>query len=108
MEEVLKALAEPHRRKILQLVKDHELSSGEIAAHFEVSGPAISQHLAVLREAGLLQQRRQGSYRYYRAQPEALSDLRAFLNGFWQKSLKQLKQAAEWEESEKSVERARH
>ena len=52
MEAALKALAEPRRRRILMLVRDGELSAGEIASHFEISRPAVSQHLTVLREAG--------------------------------------------------------
>jgi DNA-binding transcriptional ArsR family regulator len=107
MEEMLKALAEPNRRKILQLVKVKELSSGAIASQFKISAPAVSQHLAVLHEVGLIRQRREGSFRYYSAQPEALRELREFLDGFWQSSLEQLKEAAEWEERERDVERTR-
>jgi DNA-binding transcriptional ArsR family regulator len=58
---VLHAIAEPHRREILRLVRDAELSSGDIAAHFDVTRPAISQHLQVLVAAGLVSMRRQGS-----------------------------------------------
>ena len=54
MEAALKAIAEPNRRRILFLVRDGELSAGEIASHFEVSRPAVSQHLTVLKEAGLV------------------------------------------------------
>ena len=75
----LKAIAEPRRRAILRLVRDDELSSGEIAAQFDVTGPAISQHLGVLKEAGLVTERREGTRRLYLARPEGLQDLRAFI-----------------------------
>jgi DNA-binding transcriptional ArsR family regulator len=98
MESALKALAEPHRRRILTLVRDGELSVGEIAAHFEVSRPAVSQHLTVLREAGLVDERRNGTRRLYRARPEGLAELKAFLEGFWDERLEALKREAEKEE----------
>ena len=69
MEAALRAIAEPHRRQILRLVWDSELSAGEIATHFEVSRPAVSQHLAVLRDVGLVSERRSGTRRLYRAEP---------------------------------------
>jgi DNA-binding transcriptional ArsR family regulator len=95
MELALKAIVEPRRRAILQLVRDDELASGEIAKHFDVTGPAISQHLGVLKEAGLVTERRDGTRRLYRARPEGLSDLRAFLDDFWDNSLDRLRDAAE-------------
>ena len=73
MEMVLRALAEPRRQEILQLVADRELPSGEIAAHFAVSRPAISQHLQVLKAAGLVNERRGGTRHFYQARPEALA-----------------------------------
>ena len=73
----LRAIAEPRRREILALVRDAERSSGEIAAHFDVTGPAVSQHLAVLLDAGLVAVRRRGTRRLYRARPEGLAELRA-------------------------------
>jgi DNA-binding transcriptional ArsR family regulator len=102
MEAVLKAIAEPHRRRILQLVGAEELAAGEIAAHFEVSRSAISQHLTVLREAGLVAERRVGTRRLYRTRPEALADVRQFLDEFWSESLVRLKHAAEREERRRS------
>jgi len=99
MDAALRAIAEPRRRQILRLVWDAERSAGDIASHFEVSRPAISQHLAVLREAGLLAERREGSKRLYRARPEALDDVRAYLDGFWTEGLTELKTAAEAEET---------
>lgn len=98
VDRVARAIAEPRRREILVLVRDAEMSAGEIAAGFDVSRPAISQHLAVLREAGLLSERRDGTRRLYRAQPQALGGLREFLNEFWTDRLERLKLAAELEQ----------
>jgi DNA-binding transcriptional ArsR family regulator len=98
MDRVARALAAPRRREILTLVRDDELSAGEIASRFDVSRPAISQHLSALREAGLLSERRDGTRRLYRAQPQALAGLRDFLNEFWTDRLERLKLAAELEQ----------
>ena len=98
MQTAIQALAEPRRREILQLIRDRELTAGEIASGFDVSRPAISQHLGVLKEAGLVSERREGTRRFYRARPEGLRELREFLEGFWAFSLKQLKREAEAEE----------
>ena len=100
MENALRALAEPRRRRILQLVRTGELSAGEIASHFDVSRPAVSQHLTVLKEAGLVDERRNGTRRLYRARPEGLAELKAFLDGFWDDRLEALRRAAEKEEKE--------
>ena len=101
METALKAIAEPTRRRILTLVRDEELSAGEIASHFEITRPAVSQHLTVLREAGLVDERRNGTRRLYRARPEGLAELKAFLDGFWDDRLDVLKREAEREERKK-------
>jgi DNA-binding transcriptional ArsR family regulator len=101
VEAALKAIAEPHRRRILVLVRDGELSAGQIAAHFDVTRPAISQHLNVLKEAGLVSERRNGTRRLYRARPEGLGELKAFLEGFWDERLDALKREAERKESRK-------
>jgi DNA-binding transcriptional ArsR family regulator len=101
MQTAIQALAEPRRREILQLIRDRELSAGEIASGFDVSRPAISQHLGVLKEAGLVSERREGTKRFYRARPEGLRELREFLEGFWAFSLRQLKREAESEERKK-------
>jgi DNA-binding transcriptional ArsR family regulator len=98
MDRVARAIAAPRRREILTLVRDGELSAGEIASRFDVSRPAISQHLSALREAGLLSERREGTRRLYRAQPQALAGLRDFLNEFWTDRLERLKLAAELEQ----------
>jgi DNA-binding transcriptional ArsR family regulator len=101
VEAALKAIAAPRRRQILTLVRDGELSAGEIASHFDVTRPAVSQHLNVLKEAGLLSERRNGTRRLYRARPEGLSELRQFLEGFWDIRLEALKREAEKEERKK-------
>ncbi len=101
MEAALKAIAEPRRRAILSLVRDGELSAGEIASQFEVTRPAVSQHLNVLKEAGLVSERRNGTRRLYRARPEGLIELRDFLEGFWDVRLEALKREAEKEERKK-------
>lgn len=98
MQDVLKALAEPRRQEILRLVGDRELASGEIAAHFDVSRPAISQHLQVLKAAGLVYERREGTKHLYKARPEGLAELRSFLQEFWSSALDRLAEAAEREE----------
>lgn len=101
MEAALRAIAEPRRRRILELVGGRELSAGEIASHFEVTRPAISQHLGVLKEAGLVNERRNGTQRLYTARPQGLAELKAFLDGFWDEKLEALQREAEREEKEK-------
>jgi len=92
---VLHALAEPQRRRILTLVRDHELPAGEIADHFDITPQAVSQHLRVLKDAGLLHERRDGTRRLYVIRPEAIEPLRAFLEDLWPTSLQRLKRAVE-------------
>lgn len=92
---MLRAIAEPNRRAILELVTTGEMAAGEIAAHFSVTRPAISQHLTVLKDAGLLSERREGTRRMYRARPEGLAELRAFLATMWPDALERFKAAAE-------------
>jgi DNA-binding transcriptional ArsR family regulator len=77
----------PRRRAILRLVAHAELSAGEIAGCFEVTRTAVSQHLTVLKNAGLLTERRQATRRLYRARPEGLAGLREFLDQMWASSL---------------------
>jgi DNA-binding transcriptional ArsR family regulator len=101
VEAALRAIAEPRRRQILELVREHELSAGEIAAQFDVTRPAISQHLGVLKEAGLVDERRNGTRRLYRARPQGLAELKAFLDGFWDARLEALQREAEREEERK-------
>jgi DNA-binding transcriptional ArsR family regulator len=101
VEAALKAIAAPHRRTILRLVADDELSAGEIAAHFDLTRPAVSQHLSVLKEAGLVSERRNGTRRLYLARPEGLAELKDFLEEFWEVRLETLKREAEKEERKK-------
>ena len=82
VEAAIRAIAERHRREIVRLVRDEELTAGQIAAHFEVSRPAVSQHLRILKDTGLVTERRQGTRRYYRARIEGLAALREFLEVF--------------------------
>ncbi len=107
MDAQLRALADPRRRDIVRLVWGRELAAGDIAANFDVTRPAISQHLAVLRQAGLLHERRDGTRRLYRARPERLAEVVRFLETFWDERLALLKRAAEAEAREEQ-EHARH
>ena len=91
----MRAIAEPRRREILRLVQTRELSAGEIALHFDVTRPAISQHLGVLTTAGLVCMRRDGTRRLYRARPEGLAELKSFLEEFWDDRLQLLAREAE-------------
>jgi DNA-binding transcriptional ArsR family regulator len=95
MDTALKAIAEPRRRQILRLVWGREMAAGEIACHFEVSRPAISQHLRVLKEADLLDERRQGTSRLYRARTSTIEQLRRFLDDYWDDGLSRLRDVAE-------------
>lgn len=92
---VLRALAEPQRRRILTLVRDGELPAGEIAEHFDITHQAVSQHLRVLRDAGLLNERRDGTRRLYAIRPEAIESVRDFLDQLWPTSLQRLKSVVE-------------
>jgi DNA-binding transcriptional ArsR family regulator len=107
MQATLDAIAEPRRREILRLVRERELSSGEIAANFDVTRPAISQHLGVLKHAGLLSERREGTKRLYRARPEGLAGLREFLDEFWSERLDVLTREAENEERRRQSDHGR-
>ena len=92
---VLRALAEPQRRRILTLVRDGELPAGAIAEHFDITHQAVSQHLRVLKDAGLLQERRAGTRRLYALRPEAIESVRAYLDELWPASLARLKHVVE-------------
>jgi DNA-binding transcriptional ArsR family regulator len=87
MDEALHALAESRRRAILRLVAHSELAAGEIAGFFDVTRSAVSQHLTVLKNAGLLSERKVATRRLYRARPEGLAGLRQFLDQMWASSL---------------------
>jgi DNA-binding transcriptional ArsR family regulator len=92
---VLRALAEPQRRRILTVVGDRELPAGEIADHFDITHQAVSQHLRILKDAGLLSERRDGTRRLYALRPEALEPVRAFVDELWPASLARLKATVE-------------
>jgi len=89
------ALAEPRRRAMLLLVRDEPRSVNEIAAHFDISQQAVSQHLQVLREAGLVHVQPQGQRRLYAVRAEGLESAREYLEQFWPESLQRLKTAVE-------------
>ncbi len=92
---MLKAIADPRRQQILRLVWNEERAAGEVAAQFEISRPAVSKHLRILREAGLLVERRSGTQRLYRARQQSLADVRRFVESFWDDGLAAVKHAAE-------------
>jgi DNA-binding transcriptional ArsR family regulator len=91
----LQVIAEPRRREILRLVWEEEASAGDIAARFDVSFPAVSQHLAVLRHAGFVRVRRDGTRRLYRADRDRLGDLAPVLQRMWASTLDELAALAE-------------
>jgi DNA-binding transcriptional ArsR family regulator len=90
MDAAARAVAEPTRREILRLVRDDERTVSDIAEHFDVSRPAISQHLKVLTDAELVTVRNEGTRRFYRARPEGLAELTEWMTGFWSGSLQNL------------------
>ena len=92
---VLRALADPHRRQILRLVQHAELPAGQIAASFTLTQQAVSQHIGVLRQAGLLTERREGARRLYILNHQALEPVRELLSEFWPDALRRLKKAVE-------------
>lgn len=92
---VLRALADPHRREILRLVQHAELPAGQIAASFTLTQQAVSLHLGVLKQAGLLTERREGTRRLYTLRREALEPVREILSEFWPDGLHRLKKAVE-------------
>jgi DNA-binding transcriptional ArsR family regulator len=96
--EVFEAIAQPKRREILRLLAGGELSAGEIASRFSVTQPAISQHLKVLRETGLISERRDGTRRLFSLQSAGLADLHDFLAQVLPAGLERLKRAAEAEQ----------
>src|SRR4051812_29209441 len=96
--EVFEAIAQPTRREILRLLAGGERSAGAVASRFAVTQPAISQHLKVLRETGLVRERRDGTRRLYSLRAEGLDDLHGFLAEVLPAGLERLKQAAEAEQ----------
>jgi DNA-binding transcriptional ArsR family regulator len=94
----IRAVAEPTRRHILRLVRDRERTAGEIAQHFDITRPAVSQHLRTLEDAELVTVRRDGTRRWYRARPEGLTEMQTWLQEMWGGALGDLKRAAEREQ----------
>jgi DNA-binding transcriptional ArsR family regulator len=102
----LKALAEPRRREILRLVWSQELPATEIADRFpDVTRSAVSQHLGVLKSAGLVHERRDGTRRLYRAEHDEMDKLRRFLDDYWTSGLERLRDAAEAAQRDKEKNR---
>jgi DNA-binding transcriptional ArsR family regulator len=87
LDDPIRALAEPKRRAILELIANEELSAGEIAEHFDVTRPAVSQHLTVLKSAGLIAERRDGTKRLYHIEPDGISELRQLVENLWRSAL---------------------
>jgi DNA-binding transcriptional ArsR family regulator len=98
VKDAIPGLAEPRRRDILYLVRDGELTSSAIASHFDISAPAVSQHLKVLEQSGLVVVRRDGTKRYYGIRRDGFSEIKQYIDRFWDDSLLRLKEAAEEEE----------
>jgi DNA-binding transcriptional ArsR family regulator len=98
----LTALGDPTRRAIFERLADRPSAVGEIARDLPVSRPAVSQHLKVLKEAGLVIDRRAGNRRIYQLDPEGVGAVRAYLDQFWSRALTAFKAAVEYEEQEVS------
>ena len=95
------ALGDPTRRRVFELLAARPQAVGELAAGLPVSRPAVSQHLRVLKEAGLVSERRDGTRRVYRVEPRGVAELRDYADRFWQRALADFKQAAERDEGRK-------
>jgi DNA-binding transcriptional ArsR family regulator len=91
----LTALADPTRRRVFELIAERPSPVGEIAGRLPVSRPAVSQHLKVLRTAGLAEERRVGTRHVYSVDPAGLNALRAYFDVFWERSLASFKSALE-------------
>jgi DNA-binding transcriptional ArsR family regulator len=99
--EPLQVIAAPRRLRILELVWDREMSAGDIAAEFDVSWSAVSQHLRVLKTAGFVVERRQGTSRLYQADKAALGSLRSVVEDHWRRGLGRVKDLAETEQRDR-------
>jgi DNA-binding transcriptional ArsR family regulator len=95
VQDVLDAISSPRRREILRLIWQRELPAGDIAKGFDVTWPAVSQNLRVLRDAGLVTERREGTHRFYRANPASLGPLEAVLREMWEQDLDALARTVE-------------
>src|SRR3954454_17781427 len=98
--QTLVALGDPTRREVFELVAARPRAVGELAAELPVSRPAVSQHLRVLKEAGLVTDEAVGARRVYQLHPEGGAELRDYLDGFWNRSLRAFKAAAEADDKE--------
>jgi DNA-binding transcriptional ArsR family regulator len=98
----IQALSNETRFNIVNLVREREMAAGAIARRFKLTRPAVSQHIGILREAGLLDERRVGSQRLYVIRPDGLDELVEYIERFWRPRLSRLKQAAETAESNKT------
>jgi DNA-binding transcriptional ArsR family regulator len=99
--EPLQVIAAPQRLRILELTWDRELPAGDIAAQFDVSWSAVSQHLSILKTAGFVVERRQGTSRIYRADKAAMGSLRTAVEDHWRRGLGRVKELAEAEQRER-------
>jgi DNA-binding transcriptional ArsR family regulator len=99
--QALQALGDPTRRAVLEELRRGPRAVGEIARRLPVSRPAVSQHLRVLKEAGLVTERQNGTRRLYRVDPDGLAELREYLEEFWTEALESFKAAAEAEREER-------
>ena len=99
----IQALSNETRFEIVRLVRKREMAAGTIARRFRLTRPAVSQHITMLREAGLLDERRVGSKRLYVVRTEGFDELAEFIEGFWRPRLRRLKQAAEAAERGKTT-----
>jgi DNA-binding transcriptional ArsR family regulator len=97
IDSTFRALADPTRRRIIELVALSGMTAGDIASHFETTRPAVSQHLSVLRRAGLVSERREGRTRVYQTNPGTVDDVVQHLQSFWSGRLQELKRQAERE-----------
>jgi DNA-binding transcriptional ArsR family regulator len=98
--QTLIALGDPTRREVFELVAARPRAVGELAAELPVSRPAVSQHLRVLKEAALVTDEAVGARRVYQLHPEGVAELRSYLDGFWNRSLRAFKAAAEADDKE--------
>lgn len=96
-----KAVADDSRRQVLLLLKEKERTPSEIATHFDFTLPALSTHLKVLKDAGLVSERREGQNRYYSVNRESMSDMMRFFDLFWDDRMKSLKEYVENKERKK-------
>ena len=100
MPSVFQVLADDTRRDVLGILADDELTAGQVGAHFDLTRQAVSHHLQRLREAGLVEERREGTRRYYRARPEGLAEVASFVDRCWRARLAALGRAVDAATSE--------